>query len=270
MKIIVEYVLFENLLINFFILKTTQFFLKEKPKFVFLNSFFGAIIALVFPMFNLSTIMSLLAKALVGSIMVCISFSFQSFKRFIYFYFAFILMTFVYGGTCSMLAQQYGQVNVLIFVAVCGLTYVLVSVFLKAYNRRKEIKNFQFSVKLHFNGNLLYEKGYFDSGNVLYDNVTNKPIILITTKVFEKLVGQSYYEFVLKNSDPKKVLKNCHYVSASSSLSQGKMLVFEIDKIEVMTKSNCVKEYEGQFVGLSFADFEKTFDSGLLLHNSLI
>ena len=270
MKIVIEYVLLENFLINFFILKTTQFFLKEKARFVLLNSLFGAIITLVFPIFDLPIILSLIAKGLVGSIMVCVSFSFKTLKRYLYFYFAFILMTFVYGGTCSMFTQQFGQVSTLICISICMVMYILLSVFLRFYNKRKGIKNFQFSVKLYFNGVALHEKGYFDSGNILYDNITNKPIILITPKVFERLVGQSYYEFILKNSEPKKVLKNCHYICASTSMAQGKMLVFEIDKLEVMTKTNAIKEYQGQFVGLSFADFEKSFDSGLLLHNSLI
>ena len=135
---------------------------------------------------------------------------------------------------------------------------------------KKIIKNFQYAVRLHFNGNTIDEKGYFDSGNILYDTVTSKPIILITPTIFERITGQNYFEFVLKNENPSGILKNCHYIPASTSLSQGKMLVFELDKLQIMNKDNEIKDYENIFVGLSFADFEKSFNSGLLLHSSLI
>ena len=88
--------------------------------------------------------------------------------------------------------------------------------------------------------------------------------------MFEKITGQNYYEFVLKNESPCSTLKNCHYVPASTSMSQGKMLVFEIDKLQVIDKTNEIKEFEGVFAGLSFANFDKSFNSGLLLHSSLI
>ena len=125
-------------------------------------------------------------------------------------------------------------------------------------------------MRIFFNGQTLDEKAYLDTGNVLFDSISQKPVILISPKVFEKLVGQNCYEFMLKNQNPKDVLKNCHYIPASTSLSQNKMLVFEIDKLQILIKNNQVKEYDSQFVGLSYANFEKAFEAGLLLHSSQI
>ena len=268
MKIVIEYVLIENFIINFFIIKITELFLKEKARLIILNSIFGSIIALVFPLFRLATFPSLIAKALVGSIMVCVSFDFKTMTKYLYIYFAFALMTFIFGGFISVLGQTITDTSIFLIVLFSGMLFFSIKTFFKFYNKRKTLKEFQYSVRLYFNGKEIDEKGYFDSGNILYDNVTNSPIILISENVFSKLVGQSYYEFVLKNQNPKDILTNCHYLSASTSMSNGKMLVFELEKMQIISKNNQVKEYAHQFVGLSFSNFEKSFESGLLLHSS--
>lgn len=169
-----------------------------------------------------------------------------------------------------MLTQTFGTTSVFVITLIAGVIFFLISLFLKIYHKQKIIKNFQYSVRLQFNGNSTIEKGYFDSGNILYDTVTNKPIVLISPYVFERITGQNYFEFVLKNEEPTKLLKNGHYIPASTSMSQGKMLVFEVDNLQIFQKDNNIKEFQNIFVGLSFADFEKSFNTGLLLHSSLI
>jgi len=270
MKIIIEYVLIENFLINFFILKICESFLKEKASLKILNSIFGAIVALCFPLFNLTSIGEILLKIFVGSIMVCISFSFKTFGKYLYNFFAFAIMTFVFGGAVEVVTQLTGETSTFIAMLICSSLFFLSNVFFKLYNKKKTLKQFQYYVRLFFNGNQIDEMGYFDSGNVLYDNITNNPIILITPEVFEKLTGKNYFEFILKEKEPTTLLKNCHYIPASTSMSQGKMLVFELEKLQILSNKNEIKEHHNVFVGLSFANFEKAFDSGLLLHSSLI
>jgi len=270
MQIVIEYVLIENFIINLFILKICELFLKERASLKILNSIFGSIIALCFPLFNLTIIGELFLKILVGSVMVCVSFSFSTFKKYLYNYFAFALMTFVFGGAVKTISGFTTEFNVFVIITVCGILFTTSLVFFKSYNKRKTMQNFKYCVRLFYNGNIVDETGYFDSGNILYDTITNKPIILISPSVFEKLTGKNYYEFVLKETSPKNLLKNCHYIPASTSMSQGKMLVFELDKLQIISKTNKVKEFDNLFLGLSFADFEKSFNSGLLLHSTLI
>lgn len=270
MQIVIEYVLIENLIINFFILKTCELFLKEKASLKVLNSLFGAIIALCFPLFNLSMLGQILLKILVGSIMVCVSFSFKNLSQYLYRLFAFALMTFVYGGGVEMLSQTIGSFNTMIILLCSTILFFAISIFFKVYNKHKTLKEFQYSVRLFYDGKEIDEMAYFDSGNILYDNISKKPIVLITPLVFEKLTGQNYFEFVLKETSPNKLLKNCHYVPATTSMSQGKMLVFEVEKLQIIVKNKEVKEHKNIFLGLTFSDFEKSFNSGLLLHSTLI
>lgn len=269
MQIVIEYVLVENLIINFFILKSCELFLKEKAAIKFFASLFGSIISLCFPLFNLTLIGSLLLKVLVGSIMVCFSFKFKNLSQFFYKYFAFSLMTFVFGGAVEVLTQSLGQLSTIIVLIVTTILFFMLSFFFSTFSKRKTIKEFQYCVRLFYNGKEVDEVAYFDSGNILYDNITNRPIVLISPSVFEKLTGKNYFEFVLKETSTT-CLKNCHYVPASTAMSQGKMLVFEVDKLQIIVKNKEVKEHKNIFLGLSFADFERSFNSQLLLHSTLI
>lgn len=268
MKIVIEYVLIENLLINFFILKTTEKFIKQKTQLVWLNSLFGAIISLICPILNLTTIGTIFLKVFVGSVMVCISFDFKFLSKYLYIYFAFSIMTFAFGGFCEIFKNLAGEKICLICIILCMILYMCISKFLKHYHKQKTIENFQYAVRFFYNGNMVDEKGYFDSGNVLYDTITNSPIILISLESFKKITGENYYELLLKNKTTN--LKNCHYIPASTSMSQGKMLVFEVDKVQIIDKKNQVREFQNLFLGISFADFEKSFNSGVLLHSTLI
>ena len=119
--------------------------------------------------------------------------------------------------------------------------------FFSAFSKRKTIKEFQYCVRLFYNGKEVDEVAYFDSGNILYDNITNRPIVLISPSVFEKLTGNNYFEFVLKETSTT-CLKNCHYVPASTAMSQGKMLVFEVDKLQIIVKNKEVKEHKNIFL----------------------
>ena len=269
MQIVIEYVLIENIIINFFILKSCEHFLKEKASLKFLNSLFGAIVSLCFPLFSLSYVGVILLKILVGSVMICISFSFKNLSQFFYKYFAFALMTFVFGGAVEALSQITTKLSVVLILLFACVLYFLLSSFFSSYAKKKTLKDFQYCVRLFYEGKEIDEMAYFDSGNILYDNVTKRPIVLISPNVFEKLTGKNYFEFVLKESSTS-CLKNCHYVPASTSMSQGKMLVFEVEKLQIIVKNQEIKEHKNIFLGLSFADFEKSFNSNLLLHSTLI
>ena len=172
MQIVIEYVLIENIVVNFFILKSCELFLKEKASLKFLNSIFGAIVSLCFPLFYLSNLGIFLLKILVGAVMVCISFSFKNLSQFLYKYFSFSLMTFVFGGAVEALSQTASDLSIVLVLLFARLLYFLLSSFFVTYNKKRMLKNFQYCVRLFYEGKEVDEMAYFDSGNVLYDNIT--------------------------------------------------------------------------------------------------
>ena len=113
---------------------------------------------------------------------------------------------------------------------------------------------------------IVYEEGYLDSGNVLYDSITKKPIILITFDVFNKLYQNiNYINALTKNFDKSKV-KDGHFIKINSITSGTSILVFTVDEIVL----NSEKSFKDVAVGLSFSEFDKSFGKKILLNSALI
>ena len=131
------------------------------------------------------------------------------------------------------------------------------------------IETFSYSVKIRLGEKEVEEEGYLDSGNMLYDPITKKPIILITYEVFSKFYKDiNYLSAFLKNVDVNKI-HNGHYIKINSIASGTNILVFTADKIEVK-KEEFLKSYENVAIGLSFSGFEKGCGRQVLLHSELI
>ena len=116
------------------------------------------------------------------------------------------------------------------------------------------------------NENVIYEEGFLDSGNMLYDSITKKPIILITYDVFNKFYQNiNYINAVTKNFDKSKV-KDGHFVKINSIGSGTSILVFTIDEMQLGNG----KTFKDVSVGLSFSGFDKSFGKKILLHSAMI
>ena len=129
----------------------------------------------------------------------------------------------------------------------------------------QRIKSFTYSVKIKANGKVVEESGYLDSGNVLLDEITKAPIILINFEVFQRL----YQDISLVSLLAKQNLTqlNCaHYVKINSVGSGSKILAFVADEIQLNGK----KVFKNPTLALSFSGFEKSFKANVLLNSQMI
>ena len=113
---------------------------------------------------------------------------------------------------------------------------------------------------------MIYEEGYLDSGNVLYDTITKKPIILVTFDVFNKLYQNINYINALTKNFDKSIIKDGHFIKINGVGSGTSILVFTIDEMLI----NNDKSFKDVAVGLSFSSFDKSFGKKILLNNVLI
>lgn len=267
MEIVVEYVLIENLIINYLIMSCCGAMFRVKPRLWFVSCFFGALMALFFPLFNFPVYIKIIATVLVAIIMVAISFPVKSFKDFAFYGFGFVFLTFVFGGLCQLLTSWFGDLGTFLICIACMALYICVKLFLSRLSRRRTLQTFTCSVQISCKGKKVEEIGYIDSGNVLYDPLTSAPIVLITKDVFAKIVGEDYLFYVARPEKIKR-LPYGHYVNAGGAVDGGKMLVFMADKITIAEKGK-VREYSHTLLGISGADFSKTLNSGVLVHSAL-
>lgn len=265
MEILVEQTILINFFQNALILNMTSFFVKEKARLWFLISLLASVAALVCPLFNLGFCGKILLQIFLALLIVCLSFNFRSLAKFFFIFSSFFIFTFILGGGCFFLEQAYGSYPLFIVCLVSLLVFFLVKFAIFYHNRMQRIKSFTYSVKIKANGRVVEESGYLDSGNVLLDEITKAPIILINFEVFQRL----YQDISLVSLLAKQNLTqlNCaHYVKINSVGSGRKILAFVVDEIQLGDE----KIFKNPTLALSFSGFEKSFKANVLLNSQMI
>ncbi len=269
MIIEIEVSLFINLAINFFILYLTALFFKEKAKLIWLSSLLGSVIAVILPLFALPSYARLLSQVFVSVLLVSISFSFSSFKRFLQIYWVFLGLSFLFGGGCYAIFSTFGQLPLLVVLVVCVVIFFITKSVLKMRLRLKHIEDFSFNVKIYDKGKVVEEEGFLDSGNLLYDPVSKKPVVLINFDLFKKLYeNTNYLSAFLKKTDLKE-LPNAHYIKLNTIASGTQILVFSVGKVDI-SGNGVTREYKNMMLGLTFSGFERSFGKNILLHGEMI
>ncbi len=243
-------------------MQITSFALRERGSLVWLNCFIMAIVSALLPFFSLNLLASVIIKLCVSIAMVLFSFKIKKASDFAKKYLIFIFVTFVFGGGVAMVKQTFSHLSVLTLLVTTFALFILSKIVIRFFYRKKVVENFSTIVKIVDGEKTVEEKAFFDSGNLLYDPITNQPISLITHEVFCKLFELDILSVFLKKIDEKK-LKNGHYIFVKSATKGAKMLIFEVDKLVISEKT-----YSNACLGISFSGFEKAMNSNVLLHSS--
>lgn len=260
MEIIIEESLIINMVVIFCILRFTSVVTRQKGKYYFLSSLCGSIITCACPAFNLIGWIKYLVLFCTISLLNLTVFKYQNFKKFSLNYCVILLSTLCIGGGCLALQTAIGRFPIMIVCVVSIFLYLAVSILLKAISHNNNLKKFTFKLVIKDQGIVVEEEGYLDSGNVLYDTLTNKPIVLVNYEVFKKFYDVDYLNARLQRID-KSSIKNAHYIKINGIGKGTSMLVFTVDELTVEDKY-----YQNVSLGLSFSGFEKSFGKNILLH----
>ncbi len=261
MIIVVEYVLIENFLINLIILKTTSMLTKEGGRWLFLSAFFGACLTVAMPAMYLSAIGSFLVEVGVAIVSICISFKFKKIKKFAILFSTYFISAFLYGGACYFFESYFGITSLIVILAIVVTLFVIVRFVIKRINRKRAVEKFCYEVTLVSDGRETKWKAFLDSGNLLFDPLTNKPVTLINFKVFSSLFVNIELEDILRKSDKLKNLNLAHYINFNTLGKGSKILVFQVDSLMVGEKV-----VEKATLGLCFQNFKEAFDSDIILN----
>ena len=261
MEIIIEETFIINFLLDLFILKITSKICKKSGKNLF-SALFGALITLFVPLIKINTLIKVLLMLCIMILMIVIAFKFKNFKEFILLFTIFMLATFLFGGGCYALKQMIGNYSVLILLLSCGGIYLITIISLKIIAHLRQIKSFTYKLTLKDRNKVIEEEGYLDSGNVLYDCITKKPIVLINYKVFHKLYENISYLELITQKFNKNEIKNAHFMKINSVGKSLPMLIFTVDELSLGGERN----FKNVSLGLSFSGFEKSFGKNILLH----
>ena len=202
MTVYIEYVLIDNLVIDFLLLKATYATLGVMPKRgrLFACAVFGAMIALLYPLI-LSKVISTAIKVLTGFLMTIIAFRYSSKRQYFTATAIFFLYTFLTGGAIIGVFSIFGidyssEYSIaLMFIPVYFLLRIIIEV-IKFIYRRKDVVSFTYKTSITLLGKTIDCKGFLDTGNGLYDG--DSPVVMCGKRFFLQLMGDNFYKVKLK------------------------------------------------------------------------
>ncbi len=272
MEVYIEFVILDNLIINYILLNLVNLTLKlnAKKSLMLISSLTGMIVAIFLPLITLNNIVLFVIKIFLGLIMVLIIKKPKDFKSFIVEFSLFLTYTFVLGGMCfgvmfmlntktsfSGVILYNFEIPVSLFILL-GLFYLKFMIkLIKTIRKKFTFNNFYYDVKVTNNNISLYLNGFLDSGNQLECDGTG--VMVINYASFLKLYPNIDYQKLIMGNLQNCGLKNAKFINVGSAANTGKMLIFNVDELEVITNNKTVKLNNAK-LGLSKSRFNSDFD----------
>lgn len=203
MTVYIEYVLIDNFLIDYLLLKATfsTTGISVRKGRLFLCAIFGAVTAIVYPFFENFYILQTVFKIFSGFLIVLIAVKFSSVKSYVINALIFFLYTFLMGGAIigiyNLLNIPYQtEISVAFMVIPVYLLITGMERAIKYLYRRREIMKLTVKVELEFSNKKVALNGFYDTGNGVYDG--DSPVIFCTKKTFTEIVGDNLLRAKLK------------------------------------------------------------------------
>ena len=205
MKVYVDLIILLNFYLDFLLLMTTSITLKRNVtiKRVILGTLVGSI-SIIFLFWSINNIMLFIFKIIIAILMNIITFKYKDLKYTLnnlgYFY----MISIILGGFLYYLNLEFSYTHIgMIFInkgiSVNAIFLIIISplILYIYYRQAKKFKtNFNLIYEINIclkNKKTLNLKGFLDTGNVLVDPITNKPIILIQKGIIDEEKENIYY-----------------------------------------------------------------------------
>ena len=184
MTIYLDLLFLFNWWIDFFLLIVVKLTLKRIAKIIriIFASLIGAL-SIIFLFLNISYLILLIIKLLLGILMCIIAFKFKSISYTTNNLIYLLMSGVILGGAINLVKPNLETNKYLYFLIVTIITPIILLGFVKQNKKMKKHYSFYYQVKLIFkNLKEINLSGFLDTGNKLVDPITNKPIILVEKK----------------------------------------------------------------------------------------
>lgn len=197
MTVYIEYVLINNVIIDYCILKAafTATGKRAKKGRLFLCAFLGALLALLFPLLNFNSIILFFLKVASGELLLVLAGDFSSIKELFVRSVFFFALTFAFFGavesvaTLAFIDTSQELYVLLIFIPVFAAYKLFSSVILYVY-RRKVVEKRKVKVRVLCGKTDLNLDAFIDSGNGVYDE--GIPVVFCSPAVGKKILSETF------------------------------------------------------------------------------
>ncbi len=193
-----------NLICDYFLLKTTSFFAKEKvkPFRILLAATLGGISSLWIFLPRQNIISNILFRLLVSSLMILSCFGFKCLKRFLRLTILLFLVSFGFAGAMWALyyifkpnlmivynSVVYFDISALFLTVFSVVGYIAVTLISSLIKKNASVAE-RYKVDLYLNGNKHSITAISDSGNSLKDVFGVSEIIIVEKRIIEKFKNE--------------------------------------------------------------------------------
>lgn len=205
MIVYIDLVLLLNIVLDSILLMSVSVLLGRNVtiKRIILGSITGGVSTIIL-FISITNLSLFILKIILGIVMCIITFGYVNIKYTLNNIFYLYIISFIIGGGITLI-KDYGYYNYIILI----ISFIVISfLFIK------QMKNFQdnysnyYKVDIYIKGIVYKLNGYLDTGNKLYDQYKNRPIILISKKIKYNIEDIIYVPYVsLNNESLVKCLK---------------------------------------------------------------
>ncbi len=258
MVVYIEYVLIDNFVIDYLLLKATFTLLKKKYKKgrLFFCAFLGAFLALTFPLVQILPVLLTFLKIISGLLLVLLAKSYRTAKDYFLSAITFFVLTFSLGGILLGVFSIFGvkEMGEILIATIFIPAYILLSGLVRGMRfivKRKTFYPFLLKCEIVFREKKIEFIGFLDTGNGLY--LKDEPIVVIGRRAFLKLIDKEF---------PKM-----EYVGYKTVMGNSKMPTFTVDKLLIYLSEEPNIIYNAR-VGVARHGEKEDYD--LILHPALI
>ena len=247
-QVYVEQVLIDNFLLTYILLLTSYHLIKynySKLSLV-LASTFSCILALVFPLVNVFGVWLVIFKLCCGYIIIFIAGAKLQFKRQIKLYLSFLFATAFYAGV-------YFALNYALFnsfdVNFVPIGFFACIIFILAKITLKTLKKYSspwfcdnvFDFELIIKNKKLKFSAFLDTGNMLFDNITGLPIIIVEFNTISQILNKKEKLCLLSCSKTCLMFDGLHYTSYACLKGEEKLITFKPCAVYIFYKGKKTK-----------------------------
>ncbi len=264
----VEYILLDNLLMNYLILYATGAVLKMKPKTwrLLLSALLGAVYALFELMFYPSALDLLPVKILLSFAIVIMALHFYTLKEFLKSVAVFYLVTFIFGGAMFAVAyilggnfsfiggvHYYGGVPIrLVLIAIVSVL-ALIRIY-KQFNVYFNSTDAHYKLQIFMGEKTVSMDAVLDTGNELVEPISRTPVIIADASRLKNIFGQEILEFAkcIEQEEMKEISAYGMRILPYQTIEGGKNIMLGIRPTRIIIqRGKKQKIIEDVYIGIN-------------------